>query len=193
MTDRDDKKRDHTLRPDWLTKHDPLPLPIVTKRDELQSLARRMIAANAIRRYREDGERGRVSYSRRSNWYAEHPSRFYWPRWFTYGCILKAVPQLEIAGMLVHDQKKPGNRHWQSWFRATDKLMGFETKLQYVPKRRLRRSAHHRSGQRSPIRGSSHPVMPLRSILHFELLNIAPGREVTAFSLEAPLGRGHNF
>jgi hypothetical protein len=87
----DDKKRDHTLRPDWLTKHDPLPLPIVTKRDELQSLARRMIAANAIRRYREDGEQGYVSYSRRKHWYAEHVSRFYWPKWFTHGWIVKGI------------------------------------------------------------------------------------------------------
>jgi hypothetical protein len=39
--------------------------------------------------------------------------------------------------MLLHDQKKPGNRHWQSRFRATEKLMGFETKLQYVPKRKI--------------------------------------------------------
>jgi hypothetical protein len=137
VNSRADKKRDHTLRPEWLTKHDPLPLPTPTRRDELASLARRMVAANAIRRYREDGERGRVSYSRRKVWYTEHQSRFYWPKWFTYNCILKAVAQLEAAGLLIHDRKKPGNRHWQSWFRATEKLMGGEIKLQYVPKHKI--------------------------------------------------------
>jgi hypothetical protein len=137
MTDREDKKRDHTLRPEWLTKHDPLPLPTLTKRDELQSLARRMIAANAIRRYREDGEQGWVSYSRRKNWYAEHPSRFYWPKWFSHTYIVAAVGQMENASQLVHDQKRPGNRHWQSRLRATEKMMGFDTKLQYDPKYRV--------------------------------------------------------
>jgi hypothetical protein len=69
---RADKKRDHSLRPEWLTKLDPLPLPTVTERERLESFARRMIAANAIRRFREDGNRGNVSYSRSKNWYAEH-------------------------------------------------------------------------------------------------------------------------
>jgi hypothetical protein len=133
--DRDDKKRDHTLRPDWLTKDDPLPMPILTKRDELQSLARRMIAANAIRRYREDGERGWVSYSRRKNWYAEHPSRFYWPKWFTHDHVITGVTQLEEVGKLLHDQKKPGNRHWQSRFRAADKPT--ESEIKYVPKHKI--------------------------------------------------------
>jgi hypothetical protein len=134
---RADKTRDHSLRPEWLTKHDPLPLPTVTEREKLESFARRMIAANAIRRFREDGERGNVSYSRSKNWYAEHLSRFYWPRWFTYACILKAVAQLEAAGLLVHDRKKPGNRHWQSWFRATEKLMNLSAEIKYDPKRRV--------------------------------------------------------
>ena len=137
VNSRDDKKRDHSLRPEWLTKHDPLPLPIRTEREQLESLARRMVAANAIRRHREDGERGNVSYSRRKHWYAEHPSRFYWPKWFTYDYILKAVAQLTAAGMFVHDQKKPGNRHWQSWFRATEKLMGLKTEIKYQPKHRV--------------------------------------------------------
>jgi hypothetical protein len=129
------RERDHALQPQWLTEHDPLPLPITGRRDEYVSLCRRMIAANAVRRYREDGEDGRVSYSRRRHWYAEHPSRFYWPRWFTYSYIIAAVAQLEAAGLLVHDKKKPGNRHWQSWFRATEALMKLNTKLQYKPVR----------------------------------------------------------
>jgi hypothetical protein len=137
VNSRADTKRDHSLRPEWLTKHDPLPLPTVTEREKLESFARRMIAANAIRRYREDGERGNVSYSRSKNWYAEHLSRFYWPRWFTYARILKAVAQLEAAEMLVHDRKKPGNRHWQSWFRATEKLMSLSAEIKYDPKHRV--------------------------------------------------------
>jgi hypothetical protein len=127
--------RDHALRPEWLTEHDPLPQPINGRREEYVSLCRCMIAANAIRRYREDGEDGRVSYSRREGWYAEQPSRFYWPRWFTYSYIIAAVAQLEATGLLVHDKKKPGNRHWQSWFRATEALMKLNTKLQYSPVR----------------------------------------------------------
>jgi hypothetical protein len=137
VNSRADKKRDHALRPEWLTKHDPLPLPTRTEREQMESLARRMVAANAIRRYREDGERGNVSYSRRKHWYAEHPSRFYWPKWFTYDYILKAVAQLTAAEMFVHDQKKPGNRHWQSWFRATEKLMGLNAEIKYQPKHRV--------------------------------------------------------
>jgi hypothetical protein len=137
VIDREDKKRDHALRYDWLTEHDPLPQPISNNRQKLESLARRMIAANAIRRYREDGDDGRVSYSRSKNWYAEHPSRFYFPKWYSYACIVKAMAQFEAADLIVHDQKKPGNRHWQSWFRATDKLMGFDTKLDYIPKHRV--------------------------------------------------------
>jgi hypothetical protein len=129
----DRRERDHALQPHWLTEHDPLPQAIAGKRDEYVSLCRRMIAANAIRRYREDGEDGRVSYSRREGWYAEQPSRFYWPRWFTYSYIVAAVAQLEAAGLLVHDKKKPGNRHWQSWFRATESLMNLDTKLKYKP------------------------------------------------------------
>jgi len=137
VSSRANTKRDHSLRHEWLTKHDPLPLPAVTEREKLESLARRMIAANAIRRYCEDKEDGRVSYSRRRAWYAQHLSRFYWPKWFTYNYILRAIAQLEAAGLLVHDQKKPGNRHWQSWFRATEALMGGDIKLQYVPKHKI--------------------------------------------------------
>jgi hypothetical protein len=59
VNSRADKKRDHSLRPEWLTKHDPLPQPIATKRDQHLSFCRCMIAANAIRRYREDGEDAR--------------------------------------------------------------------------------------------------------------------------------------
>jgi hypothetical protein len=136
-TERGDRKRDHSLRPEWVTDVDPLPLPTATDRQELESLARRMIAANAIRRCREDGEDGRVSYSRRTNWYAEHLSRFYWPKWFTHAYIIAAVAQLENAGMIIHDQKKPGNRHWQSWFRATEQLMNLKTTLQYKPVRKI--------------------------------------------------------
>jgi hypothetical protein len=139
VNSRADRKRDHSLRPEWLTKHDPLPLPATTtERERLESLARRMIAANAIRRYREDKEDGRVSYSRRRAWYAEHPSRFYWPKWFSYKYILTGVAQMDAAGLLIHDQKKSGNRHWQSWFRASAKLMGGDDiKLQYVPKHKI--------------------------------------------------------
>jgi hypothetical protein len=132
-TERGDRKRDHSLRPELSTADDPLPLPTATDRQKLESLARRMIAGNAMRRYREDGEDGRVSYSRRTNWYAEHPSRFYWPKCFTHAYITAAVAQMENAGMIIHDQKKPGNRHWQSWFRATEDLMNFKTELQYKP------------------------------------------------------------
>jgi hypothetical protein len=97
-----------------------------------------MVAANAIRRYREDRENGRVSYSRRKAWYAEHLGPSYWPKWFSYRLIIiKAVAQLEACGMLIHDQKKPGNRHWQSWFRATPELMNPKGELQYIPKRRI--------------------------------------------------------
>src|SRR5262249_9641664 len=113
------------------------PLPTETDRQELESLARRMIAANAIKRYREDGENGRVSYSRRKHWYAEHPSRFYWPEWFTHAYITAAGAQMENAGLVLHDQKQPGNRHWQSWFRATEQLMNFKTALQYKPVRKI--------------------------------------------------------
>src|SRR5262249_20433992 len=123
----------HPIQPFWRTETDPLPLTITGKRDECVSLCRRMIAANAIWRYREDGEDGRVSYSRRKEWYATQPSRFYWPRWFTYHYMIAAVTQLENAGYLIHDQKKPGNRHWQSWFRATERLMNLKTKLKYKP------------------------------------------------------------
>ena len=130
-------QRDHALQPYWRTANDPLPMPTVTDRQELESLARRMIAANAIRRYREDGEGGKVSYSRRKHWYADHPSRFYWPRWFTHAYIIAAVTQMENAGLLVHDQKRPGNRHWQSWFRATEQLMNFKTALKYKPVRKI--------------------------------------------------------
>src|SRR5215471_10153693 len=46
---RDDESRDHALRPEWLSADDPLPVPTATTaRQELESLARRMIAANAI-------------------------------------------------------------------------------------------------------------------------------------------------
>src|SRR5262249_33086192 len=50
---------------------------------------------------------------------------------------IAAVSELEAAGLLVHDKKKPGNRHWQSWFRATESLMNLETKLQYRPVRNI--------------------------------------------------------
>jgi hypothetical protein len=132
-----DEGRDHVLRPEWLTAEDPMPLRSAGTRQKWESLARRMIAANAIRRYREDGDDGRVSYSRRESWYSDHDRRFYWPGWFSYTYILSAVAQLEADGLLGHDKKPPGNRHWQSWFRATEKLMGFKTKLQHTPMRRI--------------------------------------------------------
>lgn len=124
---------DHPLRVEWLTELDPLPQPINGAREEYVSLCRRMIAANAIRRFRKDGENGRVSYSRRKLWYAQNPSKFYWPRWCTYGYIIPAVDQLAASGLLLHDKKPPGNRHWQSWFRATGSLMNFQTKLLCKP------------------------------------------------------------
>jgi hypothetical protein len=117
-----------------LLKHDPLPMSGKNQQDE--SVARRMIAANAITRCREDGV-GWVSYSRRKNWYADHDRRFYSQRWFTYRFILTAVDQLEAAGLLVHDKKNPGNRYWQSRFRATEALMNLKPKVQYAPKRRI--------------------------------------------------------
>jgi hypothetical protein len=133
-TDDDDpRKRDHTLKPEWLTWDDPLPQPISVKRDEYLSLARRMIAANAIRRYREDGENGWVSYSRRMGWYAEQPDRFYWPKWFTYTYVISAVDNLEAVALLLHDKKHRGNRHWQSRFLATEKLINPDAKLIYKP------------------------------------------------------------
>jgi hypothetical protein len=132
-----DKKRDHALRPEWLTKHDPLPQPIATKRDQHLSFCRRMIAANAVRRYREDGEDGRVSYSRNKNHYQDPNRQFYWLPWFSYAYIISAVDQMEAAGLVIHDRKKRGNRHWQSWFRATEKLMGFNAEIKYQPKHRV--------------------------------------------------------
>jgi hypothetical protein len=119
--------RDHAIRPEWLIADDPLPL------SGPESFARRMIAANAIRRYREDGENGWVSYSRRKVWYSDNDRKFYWPRWFTYNRMMAAMAQMESAGLIVHDKKPPGNRHWQSRFRATDKLMEFKTKMRHSP------------------------------------------------------------
>ena len=120
-----------------MTKHDPLPQPIATKRDQHLSFCRCMIAANAIRRYREDGEDGRVSYSRNKNYYQDPNRQFYWLPWFSYAYIISAVDQMEAAGLLIHDRKKRGNRHWQSWFRATQKLMNFKTEMKYRPKHRV--------------------------------------------------------
>jgi hypothetical protein len=131
----DQKKRDHALMPDWLTDEDPLPF----LGGGYESYARRIIAGNAIRRYREDGENGRVSYSRRKVWYSDNNRKFYWPRSFSYRHLLPAMAQMEEAGLIFHDKKSPGNRHWQSWFLATEKLMDWASgaKIKYAPTRRV--------------------------------------------------------
>ena len=128
-----DESRDHALKPDWRTKHDPLPLP----GPEEESIARRMIAANAIQRHHKDDGTGWVSYSRNKNWYADNDRRFYWPRFFSYKWILIAVAQLEGAGLILHDKKPRGNLHWQSRFRATQKLMELKANMAYAPTKRV--------------------------------------------------------
>jgi hypothetical protein len=137
VIEREDSSRDHALRPDWLTDADPLPQTITGKRDDYLSQCRRMIAANAVRRYREDGERGRVSYSRNRNYYANPDLKFYWLPWFTYDYVTRAVDQMDRAGLVFHDRKRPGNRHWQSWFLATAKLLELKPKLQHIQHRNI--------------------------------------------------------
>jgi hypothetical protein len=122
---------DHALVFEWLTKFDPCPQPGPPE----EAFARRCIAANAKRHYLLD--RGWVSYSRRTNWYADHDRRHYWPRWVSYRAIIAAVAQLERAGLILHDKKPPGNRHWQSRFLATPKLMELKAPLQYEPRRQI--------------------------------------------------------
>jgi hypothetical protein len=136
MSDRGDESRDHVLRPE-LFAPDPLPMTGTDRDQQDESLARQMIAGNAISRYREDGERGWVSYSRRKNWYADRNRRFYSERYFSYRFILAAMAQMDSAELIEHDKKLPGNRHWQSRFRATEKLVSGNPKVSYAPKRRI--------------------------------------------------------
>jgi hypothetical protein len=182
---RDDKSRDHSLRPEWLLDQDPLLLPALTERHELESLARRMVAANAIRRYREDRDNGRVSYSRRKHWYAEHQSRSYWPKWFTYSFTIKAVTQLEGAGLLIHDQKKPGNRHWQSWFRATPELVNPKGKLQYIPTRRI----FLRDEQKNDIDYNDNARLVVQMRRDIDLINAFLAKQTVTFD-DKPLKEG---
>jgi hypothetical protein len=63
-----------------------------------------------------------VSYSRSKDFYAG-TGRYHGTGW-SYRSVLRSVAEAERLGLIRDRRVPPGNRGWQSWLEATDKLMG---------------------------------------------------------------------
>jgi hypothetical protein len=117
-----DSARDHPLVGNWLQQDSALldslnlPLPKSRKHGE----ARDLIVTEAIMIGR--GYPGRwTSYSRRPDFYAK-PNR-YRQKPLTHATVLPTVDELARLGWFDHQKSEPGQRGWQSRFRASDRLM----------------------------------------------------------------------
>jgi hypothetical protein len=64
-----------------------------------------------------------ISYSRRRQWWSGGAARSWWGPEFTYTTVVRAVDRCAELGLLEHDRKPPGNRGWQSRFRAGPELV----------------------------------------------------------------------
>jgi len=62
-----------------------------------------------------------VSYSRRKEWWSNGTR--YRGTAYSYATVPPTVDELSASGLLEHDRKPPGNRGWQSRFRATLQLV----------------------------------------------------------------------
>jgi hypothetical protein len=122
MSDRFDVTRDHPLSCNW-RPIDPdafqiLGLPPAKSRTA--GAARAQIIAEALVVGRMD-RNAWISYSRRRAFYVERAR--YWPRTYTYDNVVYAVDQLAAHGHLEHKKAAPGQRGWQSCFRASSALI----------------------------------------------------------------------
>jgi hypothetical protein len=110
--------RDRPLTLNWAPvepdAYDHLGLP--NKLNPLATKARRQIITEAL----AAGDRF-ISYSRYKQFYT-HGQRYYRPT-YTYAAILPAVDQLADAGLIEHEKAEPGQRGFQSRFRASAALL----------------------------------------------------------------------
>src|SRR5438309_824597 len=117
-----DHMRDHPLNCNW-RPIDPsalqiLDLPLSKSKAAAVTLAR--IIAEAFVVGRADPQSW-ISYSRRRAFYAKR--RRYWPRSYTYDTVVHVVDQLVANNLLEHEKAFPGQRGWQSRFRASSALV----------------------------------------------------------------------
>jgi len=116
-----------TLDDTWL---DALGLP--PARSDKEGRARNAILTEAVIVGRAEPDKY-ISYSRARDFYAG--KRRYHGTAYTYRTVPPIIDNLAAEGLLEHDKKRPGNRGWQSRFRATPALLATLTKpLPFISK-----------------------------------------------------------
>jgi hypothetical protein len=122
MIDREDLSHDHPLCCHWRPFHPDAfaELNLWPARSKAAAITRAQIIAEAFVIGRADPSAW-ISYSRRRAFYAERQR--YWPMSYSYDTLLPAVDGLAALGLIEHQKAAPGQRGWQSRFKASLELI----------------------------------------------------------------------